>query len=385
MKQSIKPTWCCVLKRHSRLLTKAALLLIIGLALPLTAQANVDSVRVNPTRVNVPVKGASSISINWQVTRSEPTAPTTVTVSSANAVLQINGSNVVNLGSTLSRQSTLNPLGSETLSFSEVLTISASLARKIAEASAGSVRISRTFTDTQTTGLARLQVYPGAGSAGSLSINRIDLHFENDSRTDVIPKGDSRRAIADINFQSSGLLKGEWRIIDPTASLGSARGRVLQVVRQQVVSSGQGRTRIISPVLPTAKNGLYLLTFSVENADGISELPVLRYFVLEGAGNAPEDNLSTLSPGNGARITANTVFSWDNIPGALAYQIEIFLPGGTKIISGKVVPGNELKLQLSGFSLSNLTSGESYDWRLRAFDKKGHVIGSSPRQLIYKP
>ncbi|MFD2206531.1 hypothetical protein [Kiloniella antarctica] len=385
MKQSIKPTWCYALRRHSRLIIKAALLLIVGLALPLTAQANVSSVNVSPARVNVPVKGASSLSITWNVTRFEPTAPATVPVSSQNALLQINGVTVATLGGTLFKQSTLAPLASETLRFSEVLPISAALARKIAEAPAGSVLISRAFTDTQLAGVGRVRIFAGAGTSGELSINRIDLHFENDSRTDVIPKGDSRRAIADINFRSSGVLRGEWRIIDPTASLGSARGRVLQVVRQQLVSSGQGRTRIISPVLPTTKNGLYLITFSVENADGISELPVLKYFVLEGAGNAPEDNLSALSPGNGARITANTIFSWENIPGALAYQVEIFQPGGTKIISGKVVPGNELKLQLSEFSLSNLASGESYDWRLRAFDKKGHVIGSSPRQLIYKP
>ncbi|WP_179188787.1 hypothetical protein [Kiloniella majae] len=389
MKQSIRPTWFCALKHHFRLAIKAVLVSGVisgaGLTAPMVAEANVTSVTVTPQRANVNVKGASALSLSWNVTRFEPTALTTVPVSSTNAVLQINGSTVANLGGTLLKQSSLAAAQSETLRFSEVLSISPALARKIAEAPAGSVLISRTFTDTQTTGLARLSVFAGTGQGGALSINRIDLRFDNDARTDVIAKGDTRRAIAEINFRSSGLLKGEWRIIDPSASLGSARGRILQVVRQQIVSSGQGRTRIVSPALPTAKNGLYLLTFSVEDADGITELPVLRYFVLEGTTNRLEDNLTTLSPGNGARVSQDTVFSWENVPGALAYQVEIFNPGHSKVVSGKVVSAKDLKLKLSAFSLDNLTSGESYDWRLRAFDKEGRVIGSSPRQLIYMP
>ncbi|WP_125911880.1 hypothetical protein [Kiloniella majae] len=389
MKQSIRPTWFCALKHHFRLAIKAVLVSGVisgaGLTAPMVAEANVTSVTVTPQRANVNVKGASALSLTWNVTRFEPTAPTTVPVSSTNAVLQINGSTVANLGGTLLKQSSLAAAQSETLRFSEVLSISPALARKIAEAPTGSVLISRTFTDTQTTGLARLSVFAGTGQGGALSINRIDLRFDNDARTDVIAQGDTRRAIAEINFRSSGLLKGEWRIIDPTASLGSARGRILQVVRQQVVSSGQGRTRIVSPALPTAKNGLYLLTFSVENADGIAELPVLRYFVLEGTTNRPEDNLTTLSPGNGVRVSQDTVFAWENVPGALAYQVEIFNPGHSKVVSGKVVSAKDLKLKLSAFSLDNLTSGESYDWRLRAFDKEGRVIGSSPRQLIFMP
>lgn len=357
----------------------------VGLATPMIAEANVTSVTVRPQRANLNVKGASSLSLTWNVTRLEPTAPATVPVSSTNAVLQINGATVASLGGTLLKQSTLSPAQSETLRFSEVLSISASLARKIAEAPAGSVLISRTFTDTQTTGLARLSVFSGTGQGGALSINRIDLRFDNDARTDVIAKGDTRRAVAEVNFRSSGLLKGEWRIIDPTASLGSARGRILQVVRQQVVSSGQGRTRIVSPALPTTKNGLYLLTFSVENADGITELPVLRYFVLETSTKRPADNLTTLSPGNGARVNQDTVFAWENVPGALAYQIEILTPGHDEVVSGKVVSAQDLKLKLSAFSLDNLNSGESYDWQLHAFDKSGRVIGSSPRQLLYMP
>ncbi|MCZ4279907.1 hypothetical protein O4H49_03900 [Kiloniella laminariae] len=355
------------------------------LSLSSQVQANVNSVTASPARVAVPAKGAATFSVNWVVNRTEPTISGTVTVSSANAQLRVNGVTIATLGQTLSRPSTLAITQSASLSFNEVITLNPAQARRVSDAPAGAVTITRTFTDTQTTGLGTLRVFAGPGIGGSLNIRRIDLHFENDARTDVVRKDESIRAIAELNFRSSGLLRGEWRIIDPTASLGSARGRVLQVVRQQLASSGEGRTRIVSPPLPTRANGLYLVTFVVADTDRTIETPILRYFVLEGTVEAPQENLTILTPGEGTAVSTATVFSWKPLSGATAYQLEIFDPGQSIPVSGKLVPGTDLTLSLSTLSLENLDPGKRYDWRVRAFDREGRVVGLSPRQSLMMP
>jgi hypothetical protein len=159
----------------------------------------------------------------------------------------------------------------------------------------------------------------------------------------------------------------------------------LQVVRQNLVSSGEGRTRIVSPPLPTRQNGLYLVSFSVQDTTAGFEIPVLRYFVLEGRGGQAPLNITPLMPGDGAAIGKDTVFSWRKLEGAKAYQLELFNSGGDVPVAGQLVPHTELKLILSGLVREDLASGESYEWRVRAFDDKGQVIGVSERRRIAFP
>ncbi|WP_020591322.1 hypothetical protein [Kiloniella laminariae] len=371
--------------RATSQLLAGILSVLVLLSFSSQVQANVNSVTASPARVAVPAKGAATFSVNWTVNRTQLTVAATVNVSSANAQLKVNGSTIAILGNNLSRSSTLGINQSDSLTFSEVITLTPAQARRVSDAAAGAVTITRTFTDTQSTGLGTLRVFAGPGIGGSLSIRRIDLHFENDARTDVVRKDESIRAIAEVNFRSNGLLRGEWRIIDPTASLGSSGGRVLQVVRQQLASSGEGRTRIVSPPLPTRTNGLYLVTFVVADTDSRIETPILRYFVLEGTAEEPEENLAILTPGDGTAVSTATVFSWKPLPGASAYQLEIFDARQITPISGKLVPGSDLKLSLSTLSLENLDPGTRYDWRIRAFDREGRVIGLSPRQSLMMP
>lgn len=295
--------------------------------------------------------------------------------------MQINGSTIGTVGGALSQNTTTAP--NETLTFNETLTLSPALARRIATASPGSVTIVRSFTDTFRIDTGTIQVATGA--AGPLAVRRIELHFENNARTDVVRKGDTIRAVAEINFRSNGLLRGEWRLVDPTTSLGVGRGRVLQVVRQQLNSTGEGSTRIISPPLPTKTNGLHLVSFSVEDTDGNIAIPVLRYFVLEGSADEVQENMSALTPGNNANIDEDTVFSWKPAPGASAYQLEIFEPDSQTLVTGKVVPSTDLKLNLSHLSLDNLVSGQSYDWHIRAFGKNGKTLGQTPRMILHMP
>ncbi len=362
-----------------RLITFLTLLVI-----PVLAQANVNSVSPSPSSVAVSVVGSPRITVTWTVNRTAATTAT-VNVSSANAILRVAGAPISTIGSNLSQSSSLIAAQTATLRFSETLVLTPAQANDIAQADAGTVTITRAFTDTESTLTGTIQVAAGGGNTGDLQLRRIDLSFENNARADVIRQGDRQRAVARISFRSSGLIKGEWRLVDPSSSYGSARYRILQVVRQQLVSSGQGQTQIISPVLPTQKNGLYLVTFVAEDDTGVLEFPVLRYFVLQGSAEAPIENLDVIAPAEGVRIRTDTQFSWPTTQGAFAYQVEIFDVGGNERIAGKLVGSERLSLKFSAFSLDHLQSGNSYDWRLMAIDPNGKILGVSPRRRIFVP
>lgn len=365
------------------MITRIVLAFLVIFA-PAIVQADVTSVTPSPSSVAVSVVGTPRITVTWNVNRIT-SVPNTLVVSSTVAELRDGAGLIANVGGSLSQSVTTTGAVPQTTRFTETITLTPAQASRIARASVGSVTITRLFTDTQSTGTGVLRVSPGAGNTGDLQLRRIELAFENDSRTDVVRRGERQRAIADVSFRSSGLLKGEWRIVDPSSSYGSARYRVLQVVRQQLVSSGQGRTRIVSPALPTNKVGLYLVTFVADDDSDTLEFPVLRYFVLEGQSGAAEENLDVFTPAEGAQVSKGTVFSWENVPGAQAYQVEIFAKGSESLLSGKLVPSSELSLSLSVFSLAHLTNGKAYDWRLRAIGSGGKIIGVSPKRTLYIP
>lgn len=356
------------------------------------AQADVNSVNASPSTITLPVTSPTSFNLVWRVSRTESASaapgPFSRQVSSPNAVLQINGTTVATVGGMLSQTSVLSSGQSATLNFNEVIEVNIGLARRIAESPAGSVRLVRSFNDSQTSGTGSVALYSGGSSAEGLVVRRIDLTFENSARTDVIEKNAELRAVANITFQSSGILQGEWRIIDPTASLGSSGGRVLQVVRQSVISSGEGRTRVVSPLLPSGQQGLYLLAFSVQDTTAQIDIPILRYFVVDGTSPQPRTELDTITleqPVDNARLDAETLFTWQPVANAHAYQVEVFESQQRLPVTGKLVPSTELKLALTSTTLEWLSPSSTYLWQLRAFDSQGNVIAISPKRTLHTP
>jgi len=373
--------------QHHILVTISLIVAIILATLSNSAFADINSVSTSPGTVTVPAKGIATINIVWQVNRTETAGPATRIVSSSTAELQLNGSTIATVGGNISTSSTLNNGQTATVLLNESLTFNAALARRIAASPPGSLRILRLFTDTTgRVATALVNVYTGSSNSGPLAVRRIDLAFENSARTDVVYKDDAVHAIADIAFRSSGILKGEWRIVEPSASLGSSGGRVLRVVRQNLVSSGEGRTRIVSPALPTSNNGLHLVSFVVEDTN--IEIPILRYFVLDNQnaslGSEPSE-LIILSPNDGLVLHPDTTFKWQTVAGAQAYQIEIFNKGNAVPLTGKLVPASESKLILSPLSFDWLTSGNEYNWRIRAFGIGGKLLAQSKLQSLYLP
>ncbi len=356
---------------------------------PGAARANVNTVIVTPAMVSVSIKNPASISATWQVNRTEAALTIARTTTSASAELRINGATVATFGGLLSQTGViLAPAASETLVFNETLVLTPALAKMISRAAPGTATITRVFTDTQTALPGAISLFATLGGAGDLAVRRIELSFENAARTDVVRQGDQLHAVADVSFNNNGVLRGEWRVVDASASLGGGGRRVLQVVRQQLVSSGEGRARIVSPPLPTKLSGLHLVSFSVQDTTTGFEIPILRYFVLQD--NADKSglaaaNMDVIGPVNGASLEKDTVFSWPPIEGAHAYQVEIFKDNPVLPLTGKLVAGKNLTLSLQGLSLAHLQSGGTYQWHVRAFSKSGKVLGASTPRTINMP
>lgn len=365
-----------------------SLVLLAGLIFSGHALADINSVTASPASVTVPVGQTSSFVVSWRVNRTETDStgpgPFTRLVNSPSAALVINGSTVATVGGSLSTTSILLSGATSTVTLTESVTLNPAQLRMLAESPAGSARIVRTFSDTQTSASGSLSVYAGGNNAQDLTVRRIDLSFQNAARSEVVEANESLFAVADIAFSSSGVLRGEWRLVDPSTSLGSQSGRILQVVRQSLVSAGQGRTRITSPKLPTDRSGLYLLAFAVEQ-DGVQiEIPVLRYFVIDGGQTEIVDPfpLNTFSPTDGATLSAQTLFSWGRVDGAMAYQVEIFETGEKAPLTGKLVPASLLQLSLSAMSLDWLQDNTRYQWQVKALGERGEVLAISAKKPV---
>ncbi|WP_438969698.1 hypothetical protein [Methylophaga sp.] len=375
-------------QRH--FLVVASLILLAGLLHSNPANADVNSVTASPASVTVPLGQTRPVTISWRVNRTETVSvggPFTRLVSSPSASLIINGATVANIAGSLSTTSVLPSGGTSTVTLTESIILSPGQLRLLADSAAGSARIERTFSDTQTSGTGSVSVYAGSAGVGELTVRRIDLAFQNAARSEVVKQDESLFAVADIAFSSSGVLRGEWRLVDPSTSLGSQSGRVLQVVRQSLLSAGQGRTRITSPKLPTDRSGLHLLAFAVEQDGAQIEIPVLRYFVIEKSGKTIVEPfpMRTLTPAADASLSEQTVFAWQPVESATAYQLEIFATGEAQPLTGKLVPASEQQLSLSAMSLDWLEDNTQYQWQVRALGNQGQLLAISAKQPINMP
>ncbi|MEH6475771.1 MAG: hypothetical protein V7727_08775 [Sneathiella sp.] len=388
-------------KTRRVIFTLVAMLLCIGTG-PVVAAVN--SVTPIPVQVSVSPTGGA-VTITWRVVHTI-TAGGTSTTASPDYAIRINGTLYDTVTKSLSRTTTISPAVPETLTFTETLPISASLAIQIARDS-NVATITRIFNDAggAQTGVARLNV---AGSAGELSINQIDLTFENGSKTKIINQNDELFAVADINYRAKGLLVAEWRVVDSNAIRGGQFERVIGLVRRQLSAPGNGRLRLKSPSLPTGLTGLHQVRLFIRDPELRFTEPVLRYYVspasLPGAGNLR--TMKVVQPAENAVLGREQPFAWISIPGAAAYQVEIFKSGAAtnpvenlsqsplivgptdvaeNLVAGKIVPGNQVSTSLQQISFQYLEHGREYLWRVRAIGSNGGIIGQSDLRKIRYP
>ncbi len=367
------------------------------------AQAAVSSVTPIPNQLTVAATGGS-VNVTWRVTHADPSGGTFATASTS-YIIRVNGIAVSTVSKTLTRTTTIAGGVPETLTFSEVIPVSVTIAKQIAT-SGNVATIERLFNDTggPGTGVARLIV---GGASGQLSIRRLDLSFQNGGKTSVAGQNSELRAVAEINYQARGLLQAEWRLVDSSSIRGGKFERRLAQVRRQLASSGSGRIRLVSPKLPTASTGLHEIKLVIIDPETSFSEPFLRYYVTPNAtsGLGRLKPLEAFAPRDGVPFGPDTLFDWHPVAGAAAYQIELFnMPGAgnplknlnasqlivgpldtdAELVVGKIVPGDQTSATFASFSEQHLTHGYTYLWRVRAIGANGIVVGQSDfRKILY--
>jgi hypothetical protein len=118
-----------------------------------------------------------------------------------------------------------------------------------------------------------------ARNNGQLTIERFQLQFEDNSIIRVFTRSQKVRAIARINFRGTGTLKAEWEAAEPTTILGSPTFRTLQKV--QTLLGGTRQVELLSPELPVALLGQYIVRLRLIEPTLKNGSPLVRYFVIE--------------------------------------------------------------------------------------------------------
>lgn len=223
----------------------------------------------------------------------------------------------------------------------------------------------------------------------------------------IFKQGDKPRVKAELSYAGSGVLQGVWEIAEPSSTVGTPAFHTLKHVRKFLNQFGQ--VTIYSPHLPSNATGLYMVRFRITDPAPAFDTPVIRYFVNASKGISSPKHMDLITPGNRALISDATRFSWENIPTAHAYLLELFSPaaanpgqpaintGSTGIkslliptngiagkpLSGMLISANQTAL--SQLVRSHLEQGHGYLWRVKAIGPSGHVIGESPLRLIQVP
>ncbi len=370
-------------------------------------QAEVLEVTPIPGNAQVSILSGSTITVTWRVTRRAATGIPSVTVRSNSGVFAIGGTQVATNATVLSKVSNSGGQAFPVETFQETVKVSPSIAFQIAQNPDLTATYSRSFDDGSGAEIGSVRLVPTTSNAGELEIRRLDLFFEDRSRVKVLPSGERLVAVADINFDSSGIAEFEWQIADPSSTRGALVFRRLKVFRRSL--AGRARVTLQSPELPTTAQGLHIVRLVATDPEFDFTPPELKYFVVprKNATTAPAgQNILLEGPPEGTALTTETEFSWQSTPGAAVYQLEIYpvsserpVPPGqvqpiggtllidpdelsTRPITGIVLPSDQNTTSLMVYSLAHLEAGRPYIWRIKAISGNGAVIGTSPLRRI---
>ena len=232
-----------------------------------------------------------------------------------------------------------------------------------------------------------------SGSQGKVSLRQVQMEFD-DGRTSAIIQTNSRlTANAIVSYQGTGLFAYRWEIASPPTTLSNPVFVNLITRREYLMSSGQAT--ISSPTLPTNIAGTYLLRLTVLQSDAQFKMPILRYFVRSDDALSKESVLHVISisaPSNNAKLALETKFIWKPVPGAQAYQVELYTrpfrddlvrtKKAEKPLAGVIVPYSQTSLTMGQVSTTHLTIGSTYFWRVIAISNDGKKIAASEFRSI---
>lgn len=288
----------------------------------------------------------------------------------------------------------------------EQLVVPAQVSRRAAALGAVQLHYVRTFSvngisQTASYAIALNQFAPNASrslnsasdpSASSVGLNRVDLRFNTGKQVEVISAGTKLNAIATLNFDRAGMLDAVWEVATPETTVGQAVYRPLQNVRQALAAGRQ--VAIQSPALPTGNAGVYRVRLRITSpASDQNAVPVTLSYQVQQANTARAIDSAALitlaSPAPNITLDADTEFSWTHTQGALAYQIEFFdsaTPDTLRPITGLQLKPKQTQALLTASVFNRLLLGQTYYWRVVAFDSEGRVMAASElRPILTSP
>ena len=371
------------------------LVILIFLLASFPLQARIISVTANTNNNQASLINSTQIQIDWRISVDARNSGL-LTVRSMNGTF-FAPNRETQLGMTsnlLTQNRTLNEGQGATLNIRESLVIPQTVARRAQQLGFSQVLFLRTFTDTPdaTTATSVLLIdLAGASSAGQIQIDRVQMQFSNGKRVTSLSAESELQAEALLRYRGSGMIEYSWEIASPP----STQGQIFytpMVSRKQFVLAGS-EIKLQSPILPSSRNGLYLVRLKLNNPNPNFELPILRYTVVPQTSEQPK-SLLVGSPPQDAVLSTQTQFSWQAVSGAKVYQVEVFLeqPNDTahsskqliRPVTGTQVPATKEQLSFNAISLAHLRTGQTYYWRVIAVDQAGKVLAiSKSRRLIY--
>jgi len=315
-------------------------------------------------------------------------------------------------------------------SFSDIMSIPASVARRAWQAAAGGETSSffyvRRFVDTTgsrpdqyVTVTCRLA---GSGARTPLALLDVELRFAVEDPVLGVGAGTTPPPLfARIAYNGTGRLVGRWEIVlpgeDPPSAddlltegtlpleLRGSQRRYTELERFNLFLPPTGEVLLPGPSpdkLPTGVNGLYQVLLRIEATDdkegdidlgavgagsGIVAtgavagfpMPVLRYFVGAGASaGAAGAGPTLLDPAPDAIVRPGTpiVFSWGQVASAVLYRLEIRQSDGAELLSA-VLQAGVASYAAPPFIAADLP-GSILEWRVRVLDGEGRPIDETP-------
>jgi hypothetical protein len=416
--------------RRSRWLMVA----MMGAALPL--ETAVAQIRVNPTGVNVNGQGATTVFLTFGGLTADQ-VPTEafwcgeLEDARPDVGLRCNPSTL--FGQLPLRFDQSRPSGSS--GFTDIMSIPASVARRAYQAAALGESAAFFYVRRFTSRSGGRDVYvavtcrlTGGGAGVPLALTDVRLTFDAEAPVVAVAGGDTPPPLhADIMYTGTGRLHGRWEVVLPgedppterdllsEASLpleerGSQR-RYAQLARFDVFLPPSGRVQVPGPDparLPRNVDGVYLVLLRVEasnDRDSESDLsaagagagvvssgavagfplPTLRYVVGSGAdvpSVASVRRVTLLAPADGDSlgVLSAAAFSWDIVPLAVRYRLEIERLDGVRVFEALI--GGAVATYRPPPFLAERAGGSPVRWRVRATDAAGREVARSAwRQL----
>lgn len=371
-----------------------ALLLMCLLASMAKAQIGAVAGGNTPSQVAITATGHSLI--NWSIVDNVANPGPTGVSSAIGTFFAPDNSILGTVNIPLQASRNVQVSGATTFIINEPLTIPQSVIRQAQKKGFGSFAYVRQFTDspdnTTQSGVVTFTI-SGGGAVGELSVRRVAMEYDDGRISEVLAPHSELHARAVVSYNGTGLLEYSWEVASPPSTQGQPVFVPL-VSRKQFLLAGD-QVVLQTPRLPTGHNGDYLVRLRIDKPVPNFDLPLLRYAINSSGQSRPETRIASLQvarPAPDAVLAPDTLFAWQPVTDASAYQLELYtrpvrdrnLPGGEQQspVTGVLVPAAKTQLTVGSLSRAHLLPSSTYYWRVVAVSDQGQIIARSDFRRI---